>query len=85
MGHTVFFKHRGRGIDVSESYLSSQSHKPFESESSKIFRVESEQGSDKGGQCAGAALFGREALLVKRRNNKWSFTNEPEVRFRFRF
>ena len=28
-------------IDVFESFLSSQSHKPFESESSKIFRVES--------------------------------------------
>jgi len=30
-----------------------------------------------GGQCPGAAL------LVKRRNSKWFFTNEPEVRFRF--
>ena len=29
------------------------------------------------GQCPG------EALLVKGRNSKWSFTNEPEVRFRF--
>jgi len=28
------------------------------------------------GQCPGAAL------LVKRRNSKWFFTNEPEVRFR---
>ena len=36
-----------------------------------------------GGQCPGAALFGGGALLVKRRNSKWSFTNEPEVRFRF--
>ena len=35
----------------------------------------SDQGPDKGGA----------ALLVKRRNSKWSFTNEPEVRFRFRF
>jgi len=42
------------------------------------------QGPDKGewgewGQCP------RTALLVKRRNSKWSFTNEPEVSFRFRF
>jgi len=37
-----------------------------------------------GGQCPGAELFGRAALLVKRRNSKLSFTNEPEVRFRFR-
>ena len=35
------------------------------------------------GQCPGAALFEGLALLVKRRNSKWSFTNEPEVRFRF--
>jgi len=26
---------------------------------------------------------GRGALLLKRRNSKWSFTNEPELRFRF--
>ena len=31
----------------------------------------------RGRQCPGAAL------LVKRRNSKWSFTNEPELRFRF--
>jgi len=30
-----------------------------------------------GGQWPGVAL------LVKRRNRKWSFTNEPEVRFSF--
>jgi len=35
------------------------------------------------GQCPVAALFGGAALLVKRRNSKWSFRNEPEVRFRF--
>jgi len=27
---------------------------------------------------------GGAALLVKRRNSKWSFTNEPEVRFKFK-
>ena len=32
----------------------------------------------RGGQCPGAALFGGAALLVERRNSKWSFTNEPE-------
>jgi len=34
------------------------------------------QGPDKGesgGQCPGEALFGGAALLVKRRNSKWSF------------
>jgi len=43
------------------------------------FSIGSLQSPDKigGGQCPG------EALLVKRRNSKWSFTNEPEVRFRF--
>ena len=35
------------------------------------------QGEGRGGQCPGAAL------LVKRRNSKWSFTNEREVRFKF--
>jgi len=35
------------------------------------------------GQCPRAALFGEAARLVKRRNSKWSFTNEPEVRCRF--
>jgi len=41
------------------------------------------QGPDKrggGGKCPGTALFGGAALLVKRRFNKWSFTDEPQVR-----
>ena len=49
-----------------------------EIECSSIFRCW--QGPDKGGsggQCPGTAL------LVKRSNSNWSFTNEPEVRFRF--
>jgi len=42
-------------------------------------QTHSDQGPDKGveGQRPGSAL------LVKRRNSKWPFTNEPEVRFRF--
>jgi len=31
----------------------------------------------------GGAMPRGEALLVKRRNSRWSFPNEPEVRFRF--
>jgi len=31
------------------------------------------------GQCPRAARFGGAARLVKRKNTKWSFTNEPEV------
>jgi len=39
--------------------------------------ISNKQGTDKGGgQRPGAAL------LVKRRNIKWYFTNEPELRFR---
>jgi len=34
---------------------------------------------------AGGRHCPRAALLVKRRNSKWSCTNEPEVRFRFKF
>ena len=41
---------------------------------------ENTQVPDKGG---GAMPRGGPALLVKRRNSKWSFTNEPEVIFRF--
>ena len=37
------------------------------------------RGRPRGGNAPGSAL------LVKRRNSKWFFTNEPEVRFRFRF
>jgi len=37
------------------------------------------RGRGGGGQCPGAAL------LLKRRSSKWSLTNEPGVRFRFRF
>jgi len=40
--------------------------------------ISNKQGTDKGGgQRPGAAL------LVKRRNIKWYFTNEPELRFRW--
>ena len=46
---------------------------------------ENTQVPDKGGgQCPGAELLGGPGLLVKRRNSKWSFTNEPEVIFRFK-
>jgi len=49
--------------------------------SCNVVTMVTNQGPDKGewGQCPGTAL------LVKRRNSKWSFTNEPEVSFRFRF
>jgi len=47
----------------------------------EILTSDLEQGPDKvgRGECTGAEL------LVKRRNSKWSFTNEPEVRIGFRF
>jgi len=41
------------------------------------------QGPDWGGSNARVCTFRGAALLVKRRNSKWFFTNEPEVRFRF--
>ena len=38
-----------------------------------------------GGNAPWRHFFLGAALLVKRRNSNWFFTNEPEVRFRFRF
>ena len=49
------------------------------------FHLISDQTRGGGGAILRGGTFGGTALLVKRRNSKWSFTNEPEVSFRFRF